>query len=81
VVAESLANAAKHAHANAVQIRITQAGRLLVVDVVDDGVGGADPAGSGLTGLKRRVEALDGTLTVTSPSGGPTTVHAELPCA
>jgi signal transduction histidine kinase len=80
VVAEALANAAKHAHADVVQIRITQAGRLLVVDVVDDGVGGADPAGSGLSGLTRRVEALDGTLTVTSPSGGPTTVHAELPC-
>jgi len=81
VVAEALANAAKHAHADTVQIRITQAGRLLVVDVADDGVGGADPAGSGLSGLTRRVEALDGTLTVTSPGGGPTTVHAELPCA
>jgi signal transduction histidine kinase len=81
VVAEALANAAKHSQAQAVDIRIGQAGSLLVVEVVDDGVGGADPAGSGLTGLRRRVEAIDGTLRVTSPRGGPTVVHAELPCA
>ena len=42
---------------------------------------GADPEGSGLTGLRRRVEALDGTLHVDSPQGGPTTIRAELPCA
>ena len=47
----------------------------------DDGRGGADAAGSGLVGLRRRVEALDGTLTVESPAGGPTTIRAELPCA
>jgi signal transduction histidine kinase len=81
VVAEALANAAKHARADRVDIRIAQAGPLLIVDVVDDGAGGADPAGSGLTGLRRRVQALDGTLQVTSPPGGPTTVHAEMPCA
>jgi signal transduction histidine kinase len=43
-------------------------------------VGGADAAGSGLTGLRRRVEALDGTLTIASPPGGGTRIHAELPC-
>jgi signal transduction histidine kinase len=53
----------------------------LRVEVVDDGRGGADPDGGGLTGLRRRIEALDGTLTVDSPGGGPTTVRAELPCA
>jgi signal transduction histidine kinase len=52
----------------------------LSVAVEDDGVGGADASGSGLSGLRRRVEALDGTLTVASPAGGPTNVRAELPC-
>ena len=55
-------------------------GDLLVVQVADDGVGGADVSGSGLTGLRKRVEALDGRLAVTSPAGGPTTIRAELPC-
>ena len=53
---------------------------VLVVEVSDDGPGGADPQGGGLTGLRHRVEALDGTLSVTSPPGGPTTIRAELPC-
>ncbi|WFB09782.1 histidine kinase [Streptomyces sp. LX-29] len=57
------------------------AGGPLLVHVTDDGVGGADPTGSGLLGLARRVAALDGTLRVLSPRGGPTTVTAELPCA
>jgi signal transduction histidine kinase len=48
---------------------------------VDDGAGGADESGGGLTGLRRRVQALDGTLTVASPVGGPTILRAELPCA
>jgi Signal transduction histidine kinase len=52
----------------------------LVVEVVDDGSGGADPAGNGLRGLARRVEALDGTLAVDSPTGGPTTIRAVMPC-
>jgi signal transduction histidine kinase len=51
-----------------------------VVEIVDDGVGGADRAGSGLSGLARRVEALDGALEVSSPAGGPTTVRAVMPC-
>ena len=53
---------------------------ILVAEVRDDGSGGADPAGKGLTGLRRRVEALDGSLQVSSPAGAPTTVRAELPC-
>jgi signal transduction histidine kinase len=52
----------------------------LMVAVFDDGAGGADAAGGGLTGLRYRVEALDGTLVVSSPEGGPTTIRAELPC-
>ena len=50
------------------------------IEVADTGPGGADPDGSGLTGLRHRVEALDGRLRVTSPAGGGTTVRAELPC-
>ncbi len=80
VVAEALANAGKHARASRVDVRITRAGERLSVEIHDDGVGGADPAGSGLSGLRSRVEALDGTLSVVSPPGGPTTVRAELPC-
>jgi signal transduction histidine kinase len=64
-----------------VEIRIDQVGDLIVVAVEDDGDGGADPSGSGLSGLRRRVEALDGSLRVTSPRGGPTVVRAQLPCA
>ena len=80
VVAESLANAGKHAGATAVQVRIARRGDSLEVEVEDDGRGGADPAGNGLRGLRQRVEALDGTFAVTSPPGGPTVVRAELPC-
>jgi signal transduction histidine kinase len=83
VVAEALANARKHAHASQISVRVyTDAERALIAEVTDDGLGGADPsAGSGLAGLRKRVAALDGVLTVTSPAGGPTTVRAELPCA
>ena len=80
VVAEALANAAKHAQASKVDIRIVRSGETLVLAVTDNGIGGADPSGDGLVGLKQRVEALDGSLSVTSPAGGPTTVRAELPC-
>jgi signal transduction histidine kinase len=81
VVAEAVANAAKHAVATQITVRIARDDRHLVVEIADDGRGGADPAGSGLLGLRRRVEALDGTLAVTSPSGGGTVLRAELPCA
>jgi signal transduction histidine kinase len=80
VIAEAMANAAKHADATQITVRIARDARNLVVEVVDDGRGGADVAGSGLLGLRHRVEALDGTLAVTSPSGGGTVLRAELPC-
>jgi signal transduction histidine kinase len=81
VAAEALANATKHAAARHVEIRIARRSDKLSVEVRDDGSGGADPAGTGLTGLRRRVEALDGRLIVDSPAGGPTIIRAELPCA
>jgi signal transduction histidine kinase len=81
VAAEALANAAKHSGATRVEISIAERDGTLAVEITDDGTGGADAAGSGLRGLRRRVEALDGTLTVESPAGGPTTIRAELPCA
>jgi len=83
VVAESLANAAKHSGASRVSVNIWRdAADRLVVECSDDGRGGADLShGSGLSGLAKRAAALDGTLTVTSPPGGPTTVRAEIPCA
>ncbi|HET6869787.1 MAG TPA: sensor histidine kinase [Solirubrobacteraceae bacterium] len=80
VAAEALANAVKHARAKRVDISIVRLGDSIELEVHDDGQGGADPEGSGLRGLRRRVEALDGHLSVTSPRGGPTTVRAELPC-
>jgi signal transduction histidine kinase len=80
VVAEALANAAKHSGATSIAVRVRRENASLGVDVEDDGRGGADPSGSGLTGLRLRVEALDGTLAVSSPPGGPTLVHVELPC-
>jgi signal transduction histidine kinase len=79
-VAEALANAIKHANAKRVDIRIESQDGVLVAEVVDDGVGGADPSGPGLTGLRQRAEALDGTLRVDSPAGGPTKVRVVLPC-
>jgi signal transduction histidine kinase len=79
-VAEALANAIKHANAERLAIRVKGGNGVLVAEVVDDGDGGADASGPGLTGLRQRAEALDGTLTVTSPDGGPTTVRAVLPC-
>ncbi|HEX2498317.1 MAG TPA: sensor histidine kinase, partial [Actinomycetes bacterium] len=81
VTAEALANATKHAGAQHVEIRIARRSDNLSVEVRDDGPGGADPSGAGLTGLRRRVEALDGRLIVDSPAGGPTVIRAELPCA
>ncbi len=80
VVSEALANVAKYAHATEAVVRISAAGGTLVVEVADDGVGGADPTGgSGLSGLTDRVAALDGTLTVDSPAGSGTRVTASIP--
>jgi signal transduction histidine kinase len=80
VAAEALANAAKHARARQVDIRIARLADVLELEVRDDGDGGANPDGAGLRGLRRRIEALDGTLSVISPRGGPTTIRAEFPC-
>jgi signal transduction histidine kinase len=80
VASEALANAAKHSNATHADVRCEVVRGRMFIEVVDDGRGGADPAGPGLTGLRRRVEALDGTLVVVSPLGGPTIVSAELPC-
>ena len=80
VAAESLTNVAKHAGGASARVALWQTRGELVVAVSDDGPGGADPDGSGLTGLRRRVEALDGTVTVTSIAGKGTTVQAALPC-
>ena len=81
VVAESLANVGKHAHAEHVWVRVARRGERLEVEVRDDGRGGASvAAGSGLAGLSRRVEALDGSFTVECPPGGGTIVRAEIPC-
>jgi signal transduction histidine kinase len=82
VVAEALANARKHAHADriAVNVRERDGSGRLVVEVADDGIGGAElSGGSGLAGLAKRIAALDGDFSVVSPPGGPTTVRAELP--
>ena len=81
VVTESLANIGKHAHARQASIDVTREGDELVVEVVDDGVGGADSErGTGLRGLADRVEALGGRLRVWTPSGGGTRVRAQMPC-
>ena len=80
VVTESLANVAKHAPEARVQISLDKHGHDLLVEITDFGPGGADPAGSGLTGLRQRVEALDGVLNVTSPPGVGTQIEAILPC-
>jgi signal transduction histidine kinase len=81
VVAEALANTIKHAVASRIEIRVRRSNGSLVTEIVDDGRGGADPSGNGLTGLEQRLRALDGSLRVESPEGGPTTIRAELPCA
>jgi signal transduction histidine kinase len=80
-VAECLANIGKHAGASNARIRLDHADRLLRVEVGDDGHGGADPtAGTGMTGVMRRLGAFDGTMMVSSPEGGPTIVTLEVPC-
>jgi len=91
IVSESLANIAKHARATRAEIAVTRLGNRLRITVTDDGVGGAaipppgdGPAGAwsgtGLRGLVQRATAVDGTLSIDSPPGGPTVITAELPC-
>ena len=80
VVAEMLTNAAKHARASTVHVDVAGTDGALRVSVRDDGVGGADPArGSGLVGLRDRVEALGGTVAVESPRGAGTAIEVALP--
>jgi PAS domain S-box-containing protein len=80
LVAEALSNAAKYAGATSTQVRVVNAVEAITVDVVDDGCGGAcASAGGGLEGLAERVSALGGSLSIESPSGGGTRLHAELP--
>jgi len=80
VVAEALTNVAKHAHASRANVSVTRHGDVLRVLIWDDGVGGADPQGQGLSGLADRIAGVDGRLSVRSPDGGPTVIEAELPC-
>jgi signal transduction histidine kinase len=81
VVSESLTNAAKHAHANTVTVEVGVTTDTLIVEIVDDGIGGADSErGTGLRGLADRIEALDGNLRVWSSVGKGTRVRAEIPC-
>jgi signal transduction histidine kinase len=82
VVSEALANVAKHAHASAAAVSVTCEHGSLVVEVEDDGVGGAEPrTGSGLAGLADRVHALDGRLTIESAADRGTRLRAALPYA
>jgi signal transduction histidine kinase len=80
VVAEALANVAKHSGATRCEVRCRREGPRLVVEVWDDGAGGAGlEPGGGLEGLAGRVAGVDGTFSISSPAGGPTTVRADLP--
>jgi signal transduction histidine kinase len=81
VVAEALTNVARHADATRAHVAVARSGNRVVVEVRDDGRGGADASlGTGLQGLRDRVTALGGTMYVLSPVGGPTTIMVELPC-
>lgn len=80
VASEAVTNAIKHASASRIGIRVRSAPAYLTVTVEDDGVGGADPSGPGLSGIASRVSARDGVLHVQSPPGGPTVIEAVIPC-
>ena len=82
MVAEALTNVAKHSRASQVKVVVEGHGYpgTLTVMITDDGIGGADPASPGLSGLADRVSGVDGRLSVESPAGGPTIIAAELPC-
>jgi signal transduction histidine kinase len=81
VAAEGLTNALKHAQASRIDIGVHEREAAVVVRVLDDGRGGVSEAEGGLHGLRQRVEALDGSLRIASPEGGPTVIEAVLPCA
>jgi signal transduction histidine kinase len=80
VVAESLTNVAKHAPQARAHVSLTEDPGHLIVEISDDGPGGARIDGGGLSGLRQRVQALDGTLAVVSNPGEGTVIRAELPC-
>jgi signal transduction histidine kinase len=80
VVAEALTNAVKHSGGTDTRVSLQRSAPGLVVTVADDGAGGADAEGAGLSGLLKRTRALDGQLEISSPPGGPTVVRAEFPC-
>lgn len=80
-VSESLTNAVKHADATRVRVSLRLDAQVLRIRVVDDGIGGIDPdAGTGLAGLRHRLQAFDGALSIRSPAGGPTEILMEVPC-
>ena len=82
VVAEALANMEKHSKARSASIEVRRVGALAVINITDDGIGGASPAkGHGLSGLVDRLAGVDGTLTVSSPPEGPTVLTATIPQA
>jgi signal transduction histidine kinase len=81
IVAESLSNLAKYARATQASVRVTQEQHWVVVEISDNGIGGATATpGGGLAGLADRAATIDGILTVNSPQGGPTVIRADLPC-
>ncbi|MFG2919435.1 sensor histidine kinase [Kitasatospora sp. NPDC048298] len=80
-IAEALTNAAKHSRATRSTVRVARDGDRLAIEVTDDGIGGADETlGTGIAGIRHRVLALDGTVRLHSPAGGPTTITVSLPC-
>ena len=82
LIAEALTNVTKYAHASIVHVRIDARKARFIVEISDDGVGGANPAGgSGSPGLADRIEALGGSLDVVSPAGAGTSLRAEIPIA
>lgn len=80
VVSEALTNVARHSGATHAAVTVTRTGDRLRVTIADDGRGGATPTGTGLRGLAQPAAAVDGTLHLDSPPGGPTTITVELPC-
>jgi signal transduction histidine kinase len=81
VVSECLTNIARHAHAAKAEVNVRRAGDVLLIRVLDDGIGGAVPGtGSGLASLAQRARSVDGSFAIDSPAGGPTIVTVELPC-
>ncbi|MCC9311926.1 sensor histidine kinase [Kitasatospora sp. RB6PN24] len=80
-IAEALTNAAKHSQATRSTVRVARDGDRLSIEVADDGIGGADETlGTGIAGIRHRVMALDGTVHLHSPGGGPTAITVSVPC-